>query len=329
MPSLQQLKNIDFHLLDCLVRESNVTVAAERLQMSQGNMSNTLSRLRQLFDDPILVRTSKGMIPTDRALELQRIAQEVMSRMRSLVIGSERPDVATVASSIKIACADGTALFALGPLLEEMRLVAPNIHVEITQISNLHVREPLDDGSIDLAIGAYHDLPGDFQITRLIRDEMMCMIGTRHYGEKQSLSIEEYAQGAHAVLSVGYGFRATIETVTDEAMSRLGLSRNIRLSSQYTSVLADVISRSDLIATFPSFMIRQFARHLPVTGATLPLSLPVFSLSAVWRADANENWVLSWFRQQLRRHMQARCETNESDSEKTHDRSAPELLTSP
>ena len=307
MPSLQQIKNIDFRLLeclDCLVRESNVTVAAERLQMSQGNMSNTLSRLRQMFDDPILIRTSKGMVPTERALELQHTAQEVMTRMRNLLsVSGQKQDIASIDGSIKIACADATALFALGSLLEEMRVLAPNIQVEITQISNFRVKEPLDDGSIDLAIGSYLDLPSDFQISRLMSDEMQCMIGTKHYKEGRSLSLTEYADAAHAVLSVGYGFRATIETVTDDLMAKRGFSRRVRLSSQYATVLADLVSRTDLIATLPAYVIRHFAPLLPVIGVAPPLPFPSFSLSVVWHPRASEDWMLSWFRQQLRRHV--------------------------
>ena len=74
------LKNIDLRLLECaevLLRECNVTVAAERLQMSQGNMSNSLARLRELLGDPLLVRTARGMVPTERALELRPRVHEL------------------------------------------------------------------------------------------------------------------------------------------------------------------------------------------------------------------------------------------------------------
>ena len=68
------LKNVDLNLLvylDVLLRERNVTRAAESLGISQPAMSNGLRRLRKLFSDPLLVRTSGGMNPTERAENLQ------------------------------------------------------------------------------------------------------------------------------------------------------------------------------------------------------------------------------------------------------------------
>src|SRR6516225_5901466 len=128
------LKNIDLRLLECaevLLRECNVTVAAERLQMSQGNMSNSLARLRELLGDPLLVRTARGMVPTERALELRPRVHELVRQLSLLLETSGERDISLVQRSIKIACADATALIALGPLLVGIEQVAPNLQLEI------------------------------------------------------------------------------------------------------------------------------------------------------------------------------------------------------
>ena len=67
------IANVDLNLLvylDVLLREKNVTRAAEELGISQPAMSNGLKRIRDLFGDPILVRTSDGMTPTDRGCRI-------------------------------------------------------------------------------------------------------------------------------------------------------------------------------------------------------------------------------------------------------------------
>ena len=82
------INRIDLNLLvylDALLRERNVTRAAHQLNLSQPAMSNGLRRLRELFDDPILVRTSEGMQPTERALELEPIVREALSAVDRLV----------------------------------------------------------------------------------------------------------------------------------------------------------------------------------------------------------------------------------------------------
>ena len=83
------MSRIDLNLLvylDVLLRECNVTRAAEELGISQPAMSNSLRRLRDLFDDPILVRTSDGMTPTDRALELQPLVRTVLAAAEQAVL---------------------------------------------------------------------------------------------------------------------------------------------------------------------------------------------------------------------------------------------------
>jgi len=79
---------VDLNLLvylDALLRERNVTRAADQLGMSQPAMSNGLRRLRDLFEDPLLVRTSAGMTPTERAEELQPVVRELLSTIDKAV----------------------------------------------------------------------------------------------------------------------------------------------------------------------------------------------------------------------------------------------------
>ena len=82
---MKNLHQIDLNLLvylEVLLRERNVTQAANQLGLSQPAMSNGLRRLRALFDDPLLVRTSEGMNPTERALELEPLVKEILLGQR-------------------------------------------------------------------------------------------------------------------------------------------------------------------------------------------------------------------------------------------------------
>ena len=76
------LERVDLNLLvylDVLLRERNVTKAADHLGLSQPALSNGLRRLRELFDDPLLIRTSQGMTPTERAEQLRPVLRDVLS----------------------------------------------------------------------------------------------------------------------------------------------------------------------------------------------------------------------------------------------------------
>ncbi|HMU86012.1 MAG TPA: LysR family transcriptional regulator, partial [Agitococcus sp.] len=82
------LERVDLNLLthlDVLLREKNVTRAAEQLGVTQPAMSNILRRLRVLFNDPLLIRSSEGMTATERALELQPRIREVLSDLGQIL----------------------------------------------------------------------------------------------------------------------------------------------------------------------------------------------------------------------------------------------------
>lgn len=303
---MASLKNIDLRLLQCLdalLRERSVTLAAERLQMSQGNMSNSLARLRDLLGDQLLVRTARGMRLTDRAVELHPEVLELVRRMQSLLDTEDDSDVAHAHRRIRVACTDATALFALGPLVEEARRHAPNLQIEISQILNRHVAEPLGDGTIDLAIGSYIELSEALQVSRLLSYRMLCVVGADSEFASTGMDLDSYSQAAHAQFAVSQGFRATTEIIIDQALTDLGRTRSARLTSQFVTVIAEAVSRSDLVAVMPDFMLRYFSARLPLVGLPMPFDIPEYPLSAVWHSRSKGDRVLAWFRQQLRRHL--------------------------
>src|SRR5690606_24869764 len=85
---MNTVKDIDLNLLiylDVLLRERNVTKAAAQLNITQPAMSNGLKRLRTLLNDPILVRTSEGMIPTERALEMRQPVRDILYSVEEMI----------------------------------------------------------------------------------------------------------------------------------------------------------------------------------------------------------------------------------------------------
>lgn len=298
-------KNIDLRLLECLdalIRECSVTLAAERLQMSQGNMSNSLARLRHLLGDPLLVRTTRGMALTDRALELRDETRDLIRRMHAMMETDTNRDIAVADRHIKVACTDATALIALAPIIEQIRQIAPNLQIDISQILNFRVAEPLGDGTLDLAIGSYIELSDALQVSRLLNGQMMCVTSVQARPEG-GIDLDGYCEAPHALLAVRHGFRATTEIVIDQALEDVGRARQVRLTSQFITLIAESVARSDLVATMPDYMLRHFAARLPLAGCPLPFEAPGFALSAVWHPRAKDDWVLAWFRQQLRRHL--------------------------
>jgi DNA-binding transcriptional LysR family regulator len=86
---MTDLRLFDLNLLvafDALVAERSVTGAARRVGIGQPAMSHALSRLRELFGDPLFIRTTGKMRPTTRALELAAPIARVLADIRESVL---------------------------------------------------------------------------------------------------------------------------------------------------------------------------------------------------------------------------------------------------
>ena len=81
------LKTFDYNLLQVLavlIEERNVTSTAERLYLSPSAVSKQLAKLRNIFDDPLFERESKGLSPTPKALTLAPKVFEVLLQLENL-----------------------------------------------------------------------------------------------------------------------------------------------------------------------------------------------------------------------------------------------------
>lgn len=148
------IKSLDLNLLkalDALLDERSVTRAAERLALTQPAVSGMLTRLRESFDDPLFVRTQRGIAPTLRALALAGPLKELLCNAEALL----RPqafDPATAHMTLRIAATDYALQAVVLPFLAVLRQRAPGLCVAVVPAQHLPLHERLERGDIDLAL---------------------------------------------------------------------------------------------------------------------------------------------------------------------------------
>ncbi|MGQ9425059.1 LysR family transcriptional regulator [Gilvimarinus sp. F26214L] len=162
----RQLSRIDLNLLvalQVLVEECNVSKAADRLFITQSAMSKTLGRLRELFDDPLFTRSSHGMVPTPRALDIQKKLTVLLHGVQELV-ADQQFDPWTYRGEFKVAIPEYIGMAILPSLLEELQQEAP--HIRIVAISRIEQQlEQMAHGDLDFAIHVKHASYGsDFTV---------------------------------------------------------------------------------------------------------------------------------------------------------------------
>ncbi|MDB2481402.1 LysR family transcriptional regulator [Porticoccaceae bacterium] len=303
------ISRVDLNLLvylDVLLRECNVTRAAEELGISQPAMSNSLRRLRDLFGDPILVRTSDGMTPTDRALELQPMVRKVLSAAEQVILPKTEFNPMESSRIFRIMASDYTESTLLPVLLRELRKQAPNIRLDIMTPSDVSFHD-VERGKVDMVINRFDSLPQSFHQVHLWDDSFSCVMSSNN-PVKDNWNLQSYLSSKHIWVSktgMGVGVGMTPDDVqrlgwVDEALSKQGVKRDISLFTRHYQVALLLAEQDDLIVTIPSMSAKSIAGSDRVVILEPPFEIERMRLKMVWSPLLQHDPGHKWLRQLIK-----------------------------
>jgi len=296
---------IDLNLLeylDILLRERNVTRAASHLGLSQPAMSNGLGRLRALFDDPLLVRTSDGMTPTERALELQPVIREVLARVDKAVQPRAAFDAATAERFFRIMATDYAESTIFPPILQRLREAAPGITLDIMTPSDVSVLD-VEQGKVDMVINRFDSIPQSFHQKTIWEDDFACLFSVDN-PIRNNFTLESYLQAQHVWVSktgMGVGVGMNPDDVqrlgwVDEALNRIGKQRRITVFTRHYQAAMLIAEQNDLIATVPAKAAKLQAHNPRVVVEKPPFEIPPIELKMAWSPLLQNNPAHQWMR---------------------------------
>jgi DNA-binding transcriptional LysR family regulator len=299
------IKSIDLNLLvylDVLLRTRNVTRAAETLGISQPAMSNGLRRLRTLFSDPLLVRTSHGMSPTERALGLQPLVREIVASVEKAVEPDKGFDASNSYRVFRISVSDYSESTLLPHLLRRIRSEAPNITLDILTPSDVSF-EDVERGNVDFVINRFDALPQSFHQRTIWKDDFCCLI-SHHNPIREHFNLESYLEASHVWVSkTGMGIGVGVEPGAseqlgwvDDALSRLGKTRRIRVFTRHYQVAMQLAELRDLIITLPTKAANLMKDNPAVIILPPPFKIPEFELKMAWSPLLQHNPAHRWLR---------------------------------
>ncbi len=302
-----QLEKADLNLLvylDVLLREKNVTRAAEHLGITQPAMSNGLRRLRDMFNDPLLVRSSEGMTPTERALELQPRIRAMLSELQQVL--EPRQDFRPISSNrvFRIMVSDYAEATLFPAVVKALRSEAPKVVLDILTPSDVSPRD-LEQGKVDMAINRFNEIPQSFHQVTLWRDDFSCVMNASN-PIAERFNLKTYLDAQHVWVSktgMGVGFGVTSEKSVslgwvDQALERIGKKRRMTLFTRHYFLPALLVQNNDLVATLPSRMARLQAEGNPrLALREPPFHIPEFELKMAWSPLLHHNPAHRWMRQ--------------------------------
>lgn len=290
------LGSIDLNLLvvlEALLEERHVTRAAKRVGLSQSAMSHALGRLRELFSDPLLVRTGEGMQPTARALALSPGLGQTLTQLRGLLAPRPAWMPETARHAFNIATTDFGELTIVRPLLVRLSKEAPGIDLRVRVIAGSHV-SALSRGDHDLVLTppAVGERTCGIYQRHLFRERFVVVArkGNPHVGKR--LTLARYLSAPHALVSP----RGTPVGLVDELLEKQQLSRRVVVSVPHFLVVPHLVAATDLLVTLAERVARIFAELLPLELHPLPLALDGFAMSQIWHERTHGDPAQQWLR---------------------------------
>lgn len=301
------ISRVDLNLLvylDVLLRERSVTKAANHLGITQPAMSNGLRRLREMLEDPLLVRTSEGMTPTARALELQPQVRSALSDIERVIQPTRDFNAAASQRVFRIMASDYSESTLIPHVLKRVRREAPFITLDVLTPSDVSFLD-VEQGHVDMAINRFDKIPQSFHQKTLWMDYFACLISAQNPILSEPFTLETYLGANHIWVSkTGFGVGVGVNPNdvqrlgwVDEALGRIGRKRRISVFTRHYQVAMLLAEQPDLIATLPSRAAWLQRDNKSLVVKVPPFEISPFELKMAWSPLLQHNADHQWLRQ--------------------------------
>lgn len=286
------ISTFDLNLLrvfDVLLREQNVSRAAERLALSQPTVSNALARLRELLDDPLLVRIGRRMQPTPKALALEGPIRAALLQIEQTLTVGDSFDPGQSRQTFRLAMTDFVEQWCMPALLRRLQDRAPNLRLDVAPLATSLPIDALDRGQLDLVVGRFNEIPARF-VRHLWRSEtLQIAVRKDHPQISGDLDLETFLRLRHLWV---YGGQT--RGMVDQWLGEQGLVRQIVYTTPNYLQAAHLVATTDLLTVLPTRLAEYFARLLPLQVLELPFDVGQFHLELVYLAQRERDTALQW-----------------------------------
>jgi DNA-binding transcriptional LysR family regulator len=297
------LSRADLNLLvlfEVVLQESHLGRAAQQLNLSPSAVSHGIGRLRRLLNDPLFLRTPKGVVPSARARELAEPISDILARVRSVVSTSEPFDPARSTRRFTIGAPDGVSAVFLPWLLADLRRLAPRVDIGIRQVPLPRrgrasqqaweaVLEDLEARTIDIAVIPVDEVPARFVEQALYEEDFVIAMRAGH-PFAATPTLDHYCAMQHLVVSLS----GDPHGIFDEILAQQGRSRRVALTvPSFIQALA-AIAQTDLIAALPRNLVAAHAARFGLISVEGPFPPRRDRIRAVMTKAASMDAGVAW-----------------------------------
>lgn len=294
--SKDQIERLDLNLIlvfEALLRHESVTRAAAVLNVTQSGVSHSLARLREYFDDPLFTRTSEGVVPTPRALELSNTVLQIASLVREGLMAAStfHPESAVRTFSL---CTVDLGEFVVAPMLiSTFMRSAPGCTLRVVQAQPDEARDMLASGAVDLVLGAIAPAEGEIYRQKL-HSHAYVVVAHESTVSADRIDLDSYCELPHlAVVPIN-----DQPSLIDQALARSGRGRRIVATTQHYLIVPHLIEAEPrLIATTSVSMRSVWERHPALRSVPLPFEMAPLDAYQHWHQRLHRDRFHMWVRQ--------------------------------
>lgn len=290
-----RFNKLDLNLLvalDALLTERSITRAAERVHLSQSAMSNSLGRLRDYFDDELLVQVGRKLELTPRAEVLREAVRDVLVRIDTSISAQPLFDCTTSDREFRLCISDYTMEVlmpkALALAARQRSTARFRLQPQVSSPSRA-----LERGEADLLVIPKAYCAADHPMETVFTDEFVCVVWSGSSHAREGMSFERYAGAGHVVMQPVGTDQPAFESWF---VQRYGLSRRIDVTTYSFAALPFLVFGTELVATVHSMLARNAKPALPITLLPLPLPMPAFEQAMQWHKYRSLDPGLLWLR---------------------------------
>jgi DNA-binding transcriptional LysR family regulator len=287
--------SIDLNLLSVfqeVYRERQISGAARRLGLTQSAVSNALARLRRTFGDELFVRTAHGMQPTPLAQQMAEPIGAAMAQVALALSQRSRFDPATSMRRFTLAMTDVGEVYFMPVLIERCRALAPTVEISSVRANALTLKDDMETGRVDLAIGAFEEVSEALYQRQLFRQRFVSMFRKGHPLGTGAVDLARFVQATHLIVDAAQSPYDRINALLEKA----GVMAQARFRVPHFTAVPYIVATSDLVVTVPQKLAESAARPFGLKWIEPPLALPTLQTNVFWHRRFNHDAGIQWLR---------------------------------
>ena len=294
------INSIDLNLFlvfQAIYATRSVTLAGDRLGMTQSAVSNALKRMRERFNDALFVRTADGMVPTPVAERLIAPIEEGIACLVQAVDQGRTFEPETSSRIFRLAVNDIGQLVMMPELLSVARGIAPGVRFETVDVSMADARQRMLHGQIDIALGSWESMGPSFYQQRLFDETFVVLMSKASpLGARERIELDDYLAAEH----IAYRPQGTTDSQLQQTLDRAGAldRRRVVLTAAHSLGLTSIVATSGLLLTAPARLAKAMvATRADLRSVDAPFEVRPFEIRQQWHERFHQDSGNRWLRE--------------------------------